>query len=96
MTAEATAACTLRSPSIAPEASSIRSSSEPGNAAPVPVRPMIASGARIAASFGCGASVGTSCVVYDIGLTPGGRHVPSPGGKIEGGAGLGQYRRITR
>jgi hypothetical protein len=27
---------------------------------------------------------------------PGGCHVPDPGGKIEGGVSLGQYRRITR
>jgi hypothetical protein len=32
---------------------------------------------------------------YDA-TTPGGFQVPSPGGKIDGGASLGQYRRITK
>ena len=33
---------------------------------------------------------------YFVATIPGGFHVPSPGGKIEGGVSFGQYRRITR
>ena len=33
---------------------------------------------------------------YFDATTAGGFHVPSPGGKIDGGVSLGQYRRITR
>lgn len=33
---------------------------------------------------------------YATRFMPGGCHVPSPGGKIEGASVLGQYRRITR
>ncbi len=36
------------------------------------------------------------CVFYETCFTPGGCHVPSPAGRIEGGVGFGQYRRITR
>lgn len=35
-------------------------------------------------------------VFYETRFTPGGCHVPSPAGKIEGEVGVGQYRRITR
>lgn len=35
--------------------------------------------------------------VYCVMITPGGRQVPSPGGKMDGGGTLrGQYKRITR
>jgi hypothetical protein len=32
---------------------------------------------------------------YCTAVTAGGFHVPSPGGKIDGGVSFGQYRRIT-
>jgi hypothetical protein len=34
--------------------------------------------------------------LYFDATTPGGSQVPSPGGKIEGGSTLGQYRRMTK
>jgi hypothetical protein len=33
---------------------------------------------------------------YFAATMPGGFHVPSPGGRIDGGVSFGQYRRITR
>jgi hypothetical protein len=33
---------------------------------------------------------------YCATITAGGFHVPSPGGRIEGGSVFGQYKRITR
>lgn len=33
---------------------------------------------------------------YETRFTPGGCHVPSPAGRIDGGVVFGQYRRITR
>jgi hypothetical protein len=34
--------------------------------------------------------------LYIDATIPGGFHVPSPGGRIEGGSVLGQYRRMTK
>jgi len=39
--------------------------------------------------------IGSLCRYFDATMA-GGLHVPSPGGRIEGGVSFGQYRRITR
>lgn len=44
----------------------------------------------------CDGEAYETCVFYETCFTPGGCHVPSPGGRIEGDVGFGQYRRITR
>lgn len=39
---------------------------------------------------------GVSNINHFATTTAGGCHVPLPGGRIDGGSGLGQYRRITK
>src|SRR5260370_30004120 len=47
-------------------------------------------------SAGDGPRVSRGRCYYFTFTMPGGFHVPSPGGRIEGGVSLGQWRRMTR